>query len=258
VAERYLEGIRDDQRVHLDDDRLCAHLAYDHLQACLDFFEGERTGEIAPHPGRRRYWPSARLYIHRDAERRAWLSAAKGGVVRLHVGRSLAYCDSGLVARFADGQVVVSHLIGPYEVEILETGIRVAGNFGRVRFRLPSPLGQAIFHVGMLLLGRWGSDWVRALLQRILIVGKRDDPMRFQRTLTMGKEVRLVDEIWNPLVKGARRRVVELYAGTDHTSIYVAMSRSYQRACLLRWTHYGECLEPLHREGYSRVDRVIG
>ena len=258
VADQYLEGVRTDRRVHLDDDRLCAHLAYNHLQAYLDFWEGGPRGELTPQWTGTRYWKGARMYVHRERDRYAVVSAAKGGVLRVHVGRELAYCDSGIIARLSDESILVSHLVGNYEVKLLDGGIQVAGHFGKARFRLPTPLTQAAFHLGMLVVGRWGSDRVRALLQRVLIVGKRTDPMRFQRTLTLGEQVRLVDEIWNPERQGSARAVTDLYTGTDHTSIYVAVSRSFQRASLLPWTDYGERIEELNREGYLRIERVIG
>jgi hypothetical protein len=110
----------------------------------------------------------------------------------------------------------------------------------------------------MLAVGRWASNLVRFFLQRILIVGKRLYPMQFKRTLLFSDQVRLVDEIWN-IEKAGRpsRKVTALYAGTDHTSIYVAVSRSYQSACLLPWTDYGGRLEKLNRDGYVRIERIL-
>lgn len=257
TADLYLRGIREDQRVYLDDDRLCAHLTYNHLQAYLDYWEGARGKPIAP-PVEKRYWKGARIYIHRDKGRYAVVSSAKGGVLRLYVGGKLAYADSGLIARLEGGVTLVSHLVADHDVTLLEDGIQVEGHFGVCRFRLPTPLTQALFYLGMLTVGRWVSDKVRALLQRILIMGKHFDPMRFRRTLLFGDRVCLVDEIWNPRKGGRSRNVMALFAGTDHTSIYVAVSQSYQRACLLPWTDYDAYLEVLNREGYVRIERVIG
>jgi hypothetical protein len=258
TADRYLEGIENHHRVHLDDDRMCAHLTYNHLQAYLDFRrEVPQSGEALPRE-ERRYWSSARLYVHREGDRFAVVSAAKGGVLRVHRGRDLVYADSGLVARLSDGTVVVSHLVDDYDVNLLDQGIQVGGRFGVARFRLPAPLTQALLHLGMLLLGRWSSDGVRALLQRMLIVGKKPHPMRFRRTLLMEEKPRLVDEIWLDKRGSGRAVVTELFAGTDHTSIYVAVSRSYQSSCLLPWKNLREHMESLHRDGYVRVERVVG
>jgi len=257
VASLYMEGLRRDRRVHLDDDRMCAHLTYNHLQAYVDWWEGPREPPRAPAP-LERYWPGARLYLRRDDRRYLVASAAKGGVLRLYVDGELACMDSGLVARLSNGRVLVSHFIDRYEVKRLEDGIQVEGNFGRRRFRLPTPVAQAVFHVGMCVLGRWASDWIRWLLQRLLIVGKKSVPLKFRRTVRMGDAVRLTDEIWTETGSVSLHQVDALYAGTDHTSIYVAMSNSFHRGCLEPWTDYGSILEPLNAQGYGRVDRIIG
>ncbi|UCG11266.1 MAG: hypothetical protein JSU72_11985 [Deltaproteobacteria bacterium] len=258
VADLYImRGISEGYRVHLDDDRLCAHLSYNHLQAYLDFWGGER-GEESATVTEGRYWSGARLYLHRDERRYAVVSTAKGGVIRLYVDGQLAYADSGIIVRLADGTTLVSHLVGDYEVSIKEKGIQVAGHFGSCRYRLPTGLSQTVFHLAMLTVGRWNSDAVRGLLQRILILGKRKDSTRFRRTILFGQQVDMTDEIWKDVGQGPGRKVEALYAGTDHTSIYVAVSQSYQHSCLLEWTNYGEFREVLNREGYVRIERTIG
>ncbi len=258
TAELYLRGVSKGLQVHLEDDRMCAHLAWDHLQAYLDF--RERTPDTASGPrkeNRRRYWQMARIYVHAAEDRYAVVSAAKGGVLRLFVSGELAYGDSGIIARLSNGMALVSHSIGDYEVTLLEDGIQVLGSFSKCGFERPTPLTQAIFHLGMLTVGRWGSDIVRLLLQKLLITGARRDPMKFRRTFRMGPPSILVDEIWNPR-RGRSREVIALYAGTDHTSIYVAMSNSFQSASLLPWTDYGVHLAELNRDGYVRIERRIG
>jgi hypothetical protein len=253
AADLYLKGIRRDRRVHLDDDRLCAHLTYDHLQAYLDF--GPRHGSPQGLRRERRYWKGARLYVHRDERRHAVVAANKGGSLRLYQDGELLCSDSGLIVRLADGTVLVSHLVDNYEVQLLEEGLCIQGRMGVCRFALPTPAKQAVFHVGMITLGRLGSNLVRRILQRLLIVGKRPGPIRFQRTLLMGDRIQLIDELWHLRNNRPRLRVVELYAGTDHTSIYVAVSNSYQWACLQPWTDFRDRVEELNTKGYLRLER---
>ena len=263
AADEYLSGVADDQRVHLDDDRMCAHLTYNHLQAYLDHHRENSPTEADvpknPSVPSLRYWKNARMLVYRDARRYAVVSIAKGGVLRLHVDGKLAWADSGMVMRLGDGSVLVSHLVADNDFMLLEDGVKVNGSFGKCGFRLPSPFTQAVFHVGMLIVGKWASDLVRRVLQKILIVGKKKQPIRFRRTIIFTDCVRLVDEIWTDGKIGKDRKKVEsLYSGVDHTSIYVAVSRSYQKACLLPWTDYGPCLDELNRNGFVRIERVIG
>lgn len=260
MAELYLKALEEGRRVYLEDDRMCAHLSYDHLQAYLDFTENptaehERKGKAATSCFRR-YFPDSKLFVHRDSKHHLVVSAAKGGAFSYHLEGKLAYGDSGVAARLSSGEVLVSHLVDDYEVRILENGIRVGGHFGISRFKIPTPFTQALFHMGMLLVGGWGSDLVRRILQRLLIVGKKKHQMRFARTVEIDSGVRLTEEIWMGQGRGGSK-VVELWAGTDHTSIYVAMSRMYRPGCLLPWTDYSEMIPALNREGYARLTRWI-
>jgi hypothetical protein len=258
TASLYLEGIRRDRRVHLDDDRICAHLTYNHLQACIDFKEGLRDKGQPPHEPTVRYWPGAQFYRYQDQNRFAVVSGAKGGVLRLYVDGELACMDSGLIASAGKGAVLVSHLIDRYQIKELEDGIQVEGHMGVARFRLPTPATQAVFHLGMSALGRWASDLIRALLQRLLIVGKKSSPLKFRRKLQIRDKVILVDELWYEGGSGNRPRLEALYVGTDHTSIYVAVSNSFHWGCLDPWTDCSSYLEPLNNEGYTRIERIIG
>jgi len=258
VADLYLiRGIQEDRRVHLDDDRLCGHLTYNHLQAYLDFWAGPR-GNCSAKTSGSRYWKGARLYVHQDEKRHGVISAAKGGVIRLYVDGKTTCADSGIIIRLANGATLVSHFIDDYEVRVSNEGIEVGGHFGKCTYRLPTVLSLAMFHLGMLTVGRWGSNAVRRVLQRFLITGKRQDPMKFKRSILFGGQVVLVDEIWRDSRRDSGRNVKEMYAGTDHTSIYVAASQSYQESCLLPWVDYAEFREELNREGYVRIERTLG
>jgi len=259
MADLYLKALEKGRRVYLEDDRMCAHLSYDHLQAYLDFMEElpqEDAVESRITQGFSKYFSEAKLFLYKDSNRHLLVSAAKGGALSYHLDGKLAYCDSGLAAKLSSGEVLVTHLVDEYEVRILEKGIRVGGQFGISGFKIPTPFTQALFHLGMLLVDGWGSDLVRRLLQRLLIVGKRKHPMRFARTVEIDSEVSLTEEIWKGQGRGPSK-LVELWAGTDHTSIYVAVSRMYRPGCLLSWTDYSKVIPALEKEGYAKLTRCL-
>jgi hypothetical protein len=259
IADLYLSSIRRDTCVHLEDDRLCAHLTYDHMQAYIDFYP-DRAGEAARQPTHKghKWWPGAGLYVYRDERRHAVISVAKGGAIRLYQDGRLKYSDSGLIALLWNGRVVVTHLVDDYGFMLLSEGIQVEGRFGLCRFRAPSVLSNALFHTGMLILGRFFSNMVRKILQRILIIGKRPYKMRFRRTFKFDEtNVYISDEIWNPDHRRNSAKVRALFAGVDHTSIYVAMSRCFQESSLSPWVDYGDHLEELNSKGYVKVERII-
>lgn len=259
MAELYLKALEEGRRVYLEDDRMCAHLSYDHLQAYLDFMEELPQNNAVQSritQGFSKYFSQAKLFLYKDSNRHLLVSAAKGGALSYHLDGKLAYCDSGLAAKLSSGEVLVTHLVDDYEVRILEKGIRIGGCFGISGFKMPTPLTQALFQLGMLLVGGWGSDIVRRILQRILIVGKRKHQMKFARTVEIDSAVRLTEEIWMEKGRGGPK-VMELWAGTDHTSIYVAMSRMYRPGCLLPWTDYSQMIPALEKQGYAKLTRCI-
>jgi hypothetical protein len=256
IAERYLHSVRAGTRLFLDDDRLIGHLTYNHLQAFLDYHPQRQA--LPPADQGTRFWPGAGLYVRRQDALYAVVSVTKGGVVTMFEGERLLYTDSGLIARQRDGRCLVSHLVDAYEHEIRDDSIRIQGHFGYVTHRLPTPLTTLIFHLGMVTVGRWCSNVIRALLQKLLIVGKKPAALRFQRTVQFHPQLTIIDEIWHPQEpRHGTRELTALYAGTDHTSIYVAMSNAYQVASLCPWTDDTVALETLRTSGYVQITRPL-
>jgi hypothetical protein len=256
IADRYLQGVRSGRRVFLEDDRLIAHLTYNHLQAFLDYCPQRQ--QYAPSDSGTQFWKGAGLYVHRQGRHYAVISVAKGGVIKLFEHDRLCYTDSGLIARLHSGRCLVSHLLDRYEYQVQGNVVRVKGYFGYVKHRTFTSLSMLGFYALMLTLGRFGSNLVRALLQRVLIVGKRPAPLVFQRTFQFCHQVTLIDELWDkrPRRRG-KERLTALYAGTDHTSIYVAMSNAYQATCLEPWTDYTPYLAQLRHTGYVKIMRPL-
>jgi len=115
-----------------------------------------------------------------------------------------------------------------------------------------------LFRLALLSIGRFASNPIRRLLQRLLILGKRRAPLCFRRTVRFASEVTLIDEVWVPeggQAKGPRLR--SLYAGTDHTAIYVAMSQVFQESCFRPWVDYTSGLPALATTGHLRVERAL-
>jgi hypothetical protein len=84
----------------------------------------------------------------------------------------------------------------------------------------------------MLTLGRFFPNLIRKLLQKILIVGKKNAPFRFHRQLRWESgQWRIIDE----LQAKSWENVVAAGIGCDQTSIYVVMSRTFQPGQLQPW-----------------------
>ena len=219
-----------------------------------------------------RYLPKARLLVRRTSTVHTVISAARGGVFK-HFGRSgLAVTDAGLIVETCDGRVAVSQMhdlnrsveLGgwwsaagcPQHVALgtrrptLRVGARrpqppvalsVSGPLHWVRFETPTPVRQALFYAGMWIVGRWCRTWVRRVLQRRLITGRRECPVRLKRTfeflpqrkLPGGPSLRVADTIE---LTDAKTQIRRMAFGTDHQAAYVAASGVYQESVLRPWT----------------------
>lgn len=151
---------------------------------------------------------------------------------------------------------MVTQLVDDYAVSMGETELTVEGRFGYAATLLPTPWRQLAFRLFTLTVGRVASTLVRRLLQRLLIVGKRRAPLAFGRTIHFTSPMRLIDELW--WADGTTgRRLETLFAGTDHTAIYVATSQVFQESVLQPWHDYGPHLDALASGGRLRVEWLL-
>lgn len=236
VADTFLEkALPDRTRYFNDDDRMCAHYLYDWMQSYLDFSPVRSSEPLNARAPVRRTFEQARIHVEITPRYHAVLSLAKGGVLKVFTENGPLYSDTGLIGRTADGTVIVSHIVDDYDVKMdAETGrFSAAGTMCRRKHRLATPLTQIAFRLVNLALGRFAPNLLRALLQKILITGKRRTDYRFSREFELLPE-RIT--IRNRLEKPAGAPPLEsVHTGSDATSIYVANSNVFQASVLLPW-----------------------
>jgi len=254
IAAALRAGIAAGRRAYADDDRIFFHWVWDYLQAFL-----HHRPAASPPLGlgaRTRYFTEARVYVRDEPGRYAIVSLAKGGVLAVFADGRRAYSDHGLIGRLDDGRLVVTQLVDDYAVSVGENDLTVEGRFGYASTLLPTPWRQLAFRLFTLTVGRVAPTLVRRLLQRLLIVGKRRAPLAFRRTVRFTSPMRLIDEVWwadGP----SGRRLETLFAGTDHTAIYVATSQVFQESVLQPWHDYGPHLDALASGSRLRVERLL-
>lgn len=257
IASAFLEGVRQGRQAYAEDDRIFFHWVWDYLQA---FLHCQRPALPAPGlANRTRHFPEARLYVREEPTRYVVTSLAKGGVLTLFEHGRRVYSDHGLIGQLEDGRVVVTQLIDDYEAHVGHEEISVEGTFGYAAGWRPSPWRMILFRLALLTVGRFTSNLIRRLLQRLLIVGKQEAPFHFRRTLRFGAGMTLIDEVWlSPEARARAPRLRSLYAGTDHAAIYIAASRTFQESCLQPWTDYTSYLSTLQSTGSVRIERTLG
>jgi hypothetical protein len=256
IADRYLYGVAQGKRVFLEDDRLIGHLTYNHLQAYMDYCPQRQS--LCPQGNRIHFWPEAGLYVRWQEPYYAVVSIAKGGVIRVFDRDRLIYADNGLIIRRRDGRCLVTHVLDRYEYDVQDRAIRIQGRFGYVTLQTFTPWSMLLFYLMMLVFGRFCRNLIRSGLQKLLIVGKRRAALVFQRTIHFQPQLMIVDEIWDQRPRRTgKQRLTALYAGSDHTSIYVAMSNAYQASCLYPWTDDTAALAELQKTGYVKITRPL-
>ena len=136
----------------------------------------------------------------------------------------------------------------------------VAGPLHWCRFETATPLRQSLLHTGMWLIGRRCRTLVRRLLQRRVITGRRECPVRLVRSFELLGEpnakdgcMLLVTDTIKLTDPGIQLR--RLAFGTDHQTAYVAATGVYQDAVLFEWTDLSEHVAELNSRRTLTVHR---
>lgn len=172
---------------------------------------------------------------HNSTSYELYLALNKGGVFKLFRDNQLVASDTQFSLRVREGNKyknAVGHLVGNYQINISENEISIQGQLGWAKQKQMTPLNLLILRVVMLTVGRLFPNLIRKLLQNILIVGKKNAPFRFHRQLRWENGQwcvidRLQAKTWE--------NVTAAGIGCDQTSIYVVMSRTFQKGQLQPW-----------------------
>ncbi len=282
LADGFLHSLAAGTQAHFRDDRMYAHRLGSLLEAYRDW--SPTRPRPAPQGPTAVYLPEAQILVRRTADQQTVISAARGGVFKHFAAGREPVTDAGLILETADGQLAVSqshdltreietphlplppgegrgegdcqtisHSTSPAPALEANNGcLTVAGPLHRCRFETVTPLKQAIFHVGMVFVGRWCRTLVRRLLQRRLITGRRTCPVRLTRRFDFlppgaagNVSLRVTDtiELTSPTVQIRR-----MAFGTDHQAAYVAASGVYQQSVLRPWEDLHEYVHTLNEE----------
>jgi hypothetical protein len=251
MVESYLrKGLPQRTRYFNDDNRMCAHYAYEWFQAWRDYTEIAGRAAVEIFFGSQTTWfPAASLLVRRDERNCVIAAANKGGVLKVFSAEGLVHADTGVMLRLEDGTVLVSHLVN-LQNEILwqpeKNELTVRGKLCRRRAPVMTPLKQMIFRLLTLTIGRANPNWMRSVVQKLFITGKAVTDATFSRTIRFSKNaVEIADEIDLKNVG----RAAEAVTAPDSTSIYVASSNPFQAANLLPVRRLENLLAQLRESG---------
>ncbi len=215
------------------DDRIIGHHTWNYFLAFRNFVEPRP--QMPPRSTKRLVLEKAGILIDRKENTELYVALNKGGVFKLFRDNSLVISDTHLSIQLADAthpKTAVAHLIDTYRVEIGDEKITIQGSMGWARHELMTTSKLILLRLTMISIGRFFPNLVRRFLQARLITGKIASAFRFKRTFEY------VDSKWkvsDEVVAEDWSKVSAVSIGCDQTSIYVAMSRTFQAGQLSSW-----------------------
>lgn len=233
INDRFLVGLANGLAPCYSDDHIIGHHTWNYLLAWRDFITDRPP--LAPRPTGRVWLPLAKILIDRRSDTELYLALNKGGVFKLFRHNQLVASDTQFSLRVLTGKQLrnaVGHLISNYQFNISDNEVTIQGQLGWAKQKQMTPLNLLILRVVMLTVGRFFPDLIRKLLQKVLIVGKKNAPYQFQRRIQwQNGKWQISDELqalnWQPVIAAG--------IGSDQTSIYVVMSRTFQLGQLQPW-----------------------
>ena len=280
LADGFLRSLAGDTAAELADDRMYAHRLAGLVEAYEDWTPRRPPSRTRPTS---QWFAGAGLFVHRDARCHVIVSTARGGTLHVHRvdGAAPPLVDAGLVVETATGHVGVSQthdLKRPATIDWFGddapspaerpgerrdvAAITVVDSLRRVRFERATPFKQALLHLGMTLLGRFGRTAARTFLQRRTIAAGRTLPLRHARKIHLVRRhdigpvvaVEIVDELE---LLDAALRVRRLSFAADLQAAYTAAAETYQHSILQPWHDLAEHVDALNTRRRTVVRRTI-
>jgi hypothetical protein len=256
INDQFLTGLKHGLAPCYADDHIIGHHTWNYLLAWRDFVP-QRPEPIARPIGRVWLKQAGMLIDRRPDRTELYLALNKGGVFKLFRDSKLVVSDTQFSLQVGAGRTVknaVAHLVDRYAIDLEPDAITIQGHLGWAKQKQMTPVNLLILRLVMLTLGRFFPNLIRKLLQKMLITGKQVAPFQFQRQL------RWQDDRWqviDTLHADSWKPVRAVGLGSDQTSIYVVMSRTFQRGQLQPWLDLTEQMRSLQDSQSLHLERRI-
>ncbi len=203
----------------------------------------------------RSHYPGAGLLVDRQEDTELYIATNKGGVFKLFRNKKLVASDTQLSFRLKNGRTAVCHLLDAYTCSVEKDKIIITGEAGWAKQRLMGVFDSILLRIFMLTFGRFFSDFVRKMLQAILITGKKSAPFRFRRELLRrDKQWCVIDEV----TSDSWHDVESAGISGHQTSIFVIQSRTFQSGQMVSdWQDLTQEVRKLGPGATLRVERIL-
>ncbi len=251
INDRFLVGLTNGLAPCYADDHIIGHHTWSYLLAWQHWISQRPPRKQAASD--RIYFPRAGILIERRGDAALYLALNKGGVFKFFSGEQLVASDTQLSV-VVGHRNAVAHLIDNCAVQFSDDTITITAQLGWAKENRMTTMKLLLLRVFMLTIGRFFPDLVRKILQRMLITGKQPAPFHFKRTLIWREDrLHVADELTPPNWDEVRAVGI----GGAQTSIYVAMSRTWQAGQLQPWLDLTPEIRKLKPGEPLRVERTF-
>ena len=255
INDRFLKGLANGLGACYADDRIIGHHTWNYFLAWRDFVPVRPP--LQPRTQGRIHLQQGGILIDRRGNTELYLALNKGGVFKLFRDNKLVASDTQFSVLVNDGNKrrnAVGHLVDKYQVELKPDRIQLSGKLGWAKQKQMNPQNLIILRLVMLTIGRFFPNLIRRILQRVLITGKETTPFKFSRCLSWQNEYWQIEDC---LTTDNWKDVVAVDIGSDRTSIYVVMSRTFQSGQLQPVWNLSDRLANLNPNESLNFDRKL-
>ncbi|MGF1478752.1 MAG: hypothetical protein ACFB4I_04605 [Cyanophyceae cyanobacterium] len=252
INDQFLSGLANGLAPCYADDHIIGHHTWNYLLAWRDFVPKRPSPQ--PRPTGRVWLQEGGILIDRRQDTELYLALNKGGVFKLFQQGQLVVSDTQFSLLVQQGNTVknaVGHLVCQYSVQVEPETILIQGQLGWAKQKQMTTFNLIVLRFVMFTVGRFFPNLIRKLLQKVLITGKKSAPFSFVRRLRWEDGWTVTDE----LAAQSWENVVAAGIGCDQTSIYVVMSRTFQRGQLLPWLNLTDKIKQLPPSQVFQLER---
>ncbi|QGJ68739.1 Hypothetical protein PBC10988_4010 [Planctomycetales bacterium 10988] len=194
------------------------------------------------------------------------VSAARGGIVKVTLAENQVFTDCGLLFETNRGKFLTTqkHSLSRlfYVDENEKNGkIEVSGFAHECKFETVTPSKSILLRIVMLSIGRFFRDFVRNLLQKRLITGRKKSSLFFKRHFYWKKrdrsepdELKIIDHL---RLDDPKLEMKRMAFASDLQTSYVAATNIYQASILQPWQELPEACQHLNRHREVIIERIL-
>ncbi|MFZ1984618.1 MAG: hypothetical protein WAU91_09420 [Desulfatitalea sp.] len=206
------------------DDHIIGHHIWDYFLTYSNYVTPRRYEHIRKS---RFFLREGKMLVDRREDTEIYIALNKGGVFKVFKKNKLVCADTGFSVIIKTGKKqknAVAHLVDNYDIDVDENTISIQGKLGWAKQSQMDSCKFILLRLIMFTIGRFCPNFIRKILQALLITGKKRADLSFKRQFTWQSgawniEDRLATENWN--------NIKDVCIGSDQTSIYVVMSRTF-------------------------------